>query len=889
MADVRIEDLQLWLNSEITGNEKLPTSGKKAVTIAQIVNRMANVLDGKDIVIISARSGDYVATVQGWKAAVNAEFGTLHVRGQAAVGSLLSHDFVTGISGFKAGSDGNAEFKNLKVRQGITATEISSTNFVSGALGSGFKFGADGSIEAESLSLRTGLTVPELVVKKITGQGGSIAVTDTMKITEVVGNVCKFDTAGGTIFNPFAVGDLLRCQRWDNGIKYYTAQVTAIDVDSFTVIVIHGGDAPAAGDEVFKFGNVSDTARQSLIYLTNSDTGAPYMDVLDGVNSADLSGKTKVRLGKLSGITDAHFGALEGYGLYANNAYLRDANVKGKIEMTDASGNIIFSATQNLAGARIQNIEAHKIQVGGASIMTDATGAGKIKADYLQVTKSLVVGAVNNTTYSSPFGVTGAYSVGDKIIQSGATQWRDGKEFVTGKTYVAKATRSIFNAVDWDLEPAKIYRGDNTSLPDYYKIGDLFIPSSTFSYGAYEFVANVTYQATSSATSAFVASHWQALSVQDAAAALAAATAAQTAASNAQSTANTANTNASNAQSTANTANTNASNAQTAATNAQNAANAAAAAAAAAQTDITNLENQQASLDAALIDVQQKTNGRTYIGPGVVETGVVLVGNGSTATAGLSGVIDAGTASIIMFSGAGYDNKNVAPFRVRYDGGVIAANGTVEMLPNGTGVIGKGAVNAISWNGSGETTIAGMKVTGNGFEKPSAGGTSAYKVIRINTTNGQIESYEQEPQTGADDSITRRFMKYENGQGLTVYDDGNWTDKRNVKLSAFRYKYSSWGTWEKVFASNPGDEVDTALMIDRGNMYMANVPTLQNYSGTGATHYGNYTGVSPYANNEPMRRGFVRFAPVKDINNNTVVALVLDGQDIGAGVGTIKL
>jgi len=82
-------------------------------------------------------------------------------------------------------------------------------------------------------------------------------------------------------------------------------------------------------------GNISASSnRDSSIYITSNDLGGPFIDVYDYVTSSveatggsgNISGsKTKVRLGNLSGITDLNISPnpLSGYGLYADNVYLR--------------------------------------------------------------------------------------------------------------------------------------------------------------------------------------------------------------------------------------------------------------------------------------------------------------------------------------------------------------------------------------------------------------------------------------------------------------------------------------------------------------------------------------------------------------------------------------
>lgn len=241
----------------------------------------------------------------------------------------------------------------VKTNSHVRFRSISSTAFTSGSFGSGWRIDENGNAELDNLSVRKSLTVPQLKIKEIVGVGGSFAVTDSMRISRVQGNVCYFETQSGTIFNYFRVDDLIRCQRWDGtGVKYYTARVTATALDNFTVTVIDGTGLPAAGDDVFRFGNVTDVTRQSLIYMTNADTNAPYLDVIDGLNSTNFAGKTKVRLGNLTGIVDPTFGALTGYGLYGDNVYITNGKFKGQVEVT--GGNVL---TQDQLNDTLENLE----------------------------------------------------------------------------------------------------------------------------------------------------------------------------------------------------------------------------------------------------------------------------------------------------------------------------------------------------------------------------------------------------------------------------------------------------------------------------------------------------------------------------------------------------
>ena len=48
-------------------------------------------------------------------------------------------------------------------------------------------------------------------------------------------------------------------------------------------------DDPAEGDDMVQIGNIQDTQRQNAIYLTSCDEGAPFIDIISGLNRPDYS------------------------------------------------------------------------------------------------------------------------------------------------------------------------------------------------------------------------------------------------------------------------------------------------------------------------------------------------------------------------------------------------------------------------------------------------------------------------------------------------------------------------------------------------------------------------------------------------------------------------
>lgn len=259
----------------------------------------------------------------------------------------------------------------VKTTSDVRHRSISSTSYASGFAGSGWKIDAFGNATFDNLTVRKSLNVFELVINKISATNGALAITDSIKIFAITETSttydCFIDTADNTIAVPFRVNDLLRCQVWNGrSIKYYLAKVISYSTGVFSIekSTIIGAGIPEPGDEVIRFGNTTNLDRQGLLYLTASDSNAPYIDVLDGVNSDNLAGKTKVRLGKLNGITDEDLGELDGYGIFAERAF-----IKGKVIVTGGNAQTI-AGSQSIA----DNAKSEAITVAQAAAQgyTDA-------------------------------------------------------------------------------------------------------------------------------------------------------------------------------------------------------------------------------------------------------------------------------------------------------------------------------------------------------------------------------------------------------------------------------------------------------------------------------------------------------------------------------------
>lgn len=206
--------------------------------------------------------------------------------------------------------------------------EVVSAAFRSGALGSGFKLGnysdsEDSYLEVDRLLVRKAAEFVKLVIRELQSVGGEIVLSPaSMKISKVqflrAGTPqldsaplqydvyrCSFLTKQGDeeITNPFVVNDLVRCQTFNikEGTtanaknKYYWRRVMRVGTDYIDILALSGdtyGDSqPEVGDELVQMGNITDVARQSVLYLSAYGSDSPSIKLYKGVDDCTLDGK----------------------------------------------------------------------------------------------------------------------------------------------------------------------------------------------------------------------------------------------------------------------------------------------------------------------------------------------------------------------------------------------------------------------------------------------------------------------------------------------------------------------------------------------------------------------------------------------------------------------
>lgn len=383
------------------------------------------------------------------------------------------------------------------------STSFKSNDYVSGFAGSGFNISAipktvDGITkyfwtgEFDDLNIRGSMHVKEYVIDQIRATNGSLWVSDAAKAISAsfvpagndnTGTMSLYFESGSMI--PFTNGDIIRSKRWIpsgstvvsnwdflgivsnialSGTNYVVTMTGSKSGVNFNNYYLDGQYATwkafvsaisTLQSQWVRVGNTSSaTNRTSSIYLTANDAGGPFLDMIDGVTSitdalggssttvSATSSKIKLRLGKLTGITDASLGgSLNGYGLYADNAYL-----KGKIVAN--SGGTISNWIIGPDELYSNNIHLH----------TDGTNGYLSVGTSTYNTNGIWIGVDTNPKLSIKNGNQYILFDGTNIsIQTPNFTASGGNVYLTGTI-----TASAGAIANWNIGTDKLYSGNVT-------------------------------------------------------------------------------------------------------------------------------------------------------------------------------------------------------------------------------------------------------------------------------------------------------------------------------------------------------------------------------------------------------------------------------------------
>ena len=465
----------------------------------------------------------------------------------------------------------------------IVKDYISSESFVSGFGGEGMKIykavTGDWNMEIDNLTVRKIFSVFELVVQKITYQGGMIIRSAAGgKLTKVIDGGsywrCEHDST-----DDFVQDDQIICQAFTGtATKRYWRLVTSAGAGYFNLSKVdceEGSGIPETGDNVAVLGNRTNTARQKAQIDCAVGDSAPYRDDYDGINSYSLVNRLITRIGNLNGITDAVFGVLTGSGLYGTNVYLKGTfvlhsgkkieeaidDVKNDLNgrITDVETNFEIREGQISSKIKEVNIAVSNAKQSETNASGSATSAG-VSANNASKSATDAQGAATNAgkileevTLKESSVTQTAGEISTKVTEVNKKVTEANTAATNAKNSATSASGSAGTASGKAGEAANSAANAKQSADNAAKVlEDVTLKESSITQTA----GNITLQVTE-VTKKVVASN--------------------TAATTASTKAAEASTSATNAKNSASTASTKAGEASTSATNAKNSADSAAA------------------------------------------------------------------------------------------------------------------------------------------------------------------------------------------------------------------------------------------------------------------------------------------------------------------------
>ena len=489
----------------------------------------------------------------------------------------------------------------------IVKDYISSESFVSGFGGEGMKIykavTGDWNMEIDNLTVRKIFSVFELVVQKITYQGGMIIRSAAGgKLTKVTDGGshwrCEHDST-----DDFVQDDQIICQAFTGtATKRYWRLVTSAGAGYFNLSKVdceEGSGIPETGDNVAVLGNRTNTARQKAQIDCAVGDSAPYRDDYDGINSYSLVNRLITRTGNLNGITDAVFGVLTGSGLYGTNVYLKGTfvlhsgkkieeaidDVKNDLNgrITDVETNFEIREGQISSKIKEVNIAVSNAKQSETNASGSATSAG-VSANNASKSATDAQGAATNAgkileevTLKESSVTQTAGEISTKVTEVNKKVTEANTAATNAKNSATSASGSAGTASGKAGEAANSAANAKQSADNAAKVlEDVTLKESSITQTA----GNITLQVTE-VTKKVVA--------------------ANTAATTASTKAAEASTSATNAKNSASTASTKAGEASTSATNAKNSADSAAA-------KLTTISQKESSINqtASSITLQVK-------------------------------------------------------------------------------------------------------------------------------------------------------------------------------------------------------------------------------------------------------------------------------------------
>lgn len=510
----------------------------------------------------------------------------------------------------------------------IVKDYISSESFVSGLGGEGMKIykavTGDWNMEIDNLTVRKIFSIFELVVQKITHQGG-------MVIRSAAGGKLTKVTDGGSYWkcehdstDDFIRDDQIICQSFTGtSTKRYWRLVTSAGAGYFNLSKTdceQGSGAPEVGDDVAVLGNRTNITRQKAQIDCAVGDFAPYRDDYDGINSYSLVGRLITRTGNLNGITDAVFGVLIGSGLYGTNVYLKGTfvlhsgkkieevidDVKNDLNgrITDVETNFEIREGQISSKIKEVNIAVSNAKQSETNASSSAISAG-VSANNASKSATDAQGAATNAgkileevTLKESSVTQTAGEISTKVIEVNKKVTEANTAATNAKNSATSASGSAGTASGKAGEAANSAANAKQSADNAAKVlEDVTLKESSIAQTA----GNITLQVTE-VTKKVVEANIAATTASTKAAE------ASTSAGTASTRAGEASTSATNAKNSASTASTKAGEASTSATNAKKSADSAAAKLTAISQKESSINQTASSITLQVKEVTTKAN-----------------------------------------------------------------------------------------------------------------------------------------------------------------------------------------------------------------------------------------------------------------------------------------
>lgn len=223
----------------------------------------------------------------------------------------------------------------------IEADNIHSTNYASGVTGSGLYL-SNNLVECGNIATRGMIRTAVFQKDVVSAVGGNLMVinSDILNTDMTALDTCNLEI-GGT--SSFSTNDFLRIKEGDDDEWFQVTGIVSTGVYSVTRDM--AGDYDADDNPLWKKGATVVSYGPSgagVVYMTASETNAPYVSIATHSGSPWTTMDTKVRLGNLTGTTDPSDGSsLTGYGLWTDNVYLSGVIVANTGKIGGASGWLI--------------------------------------------------------------------------------------------------------------------------------------------------------------------------------------------------------------------------------------------------------------------------------------------------------------------------------------------------------------------------------------------------------------------------------------------------------------------------------------------------------------------------------------------------------------------